>query len=75
MALRVRTSHDKLVAYLLQCPWVFARGDIIDLICDMIPRGHLIEGSCEFLGGSSSRFVITLTSFVTMDIVKVAVCF
>ena len=32
------------------------------LICHVTSQDHLIEGSCKFMGGSSSLYVTTLTS-------------
>ena len=39
------------------------------LICRVTSYDHLIEGSYEFMGGSSSRYVTNLKSLVTRGIV------
>ena len=46
-----------------------AGGDITHLICHVIPKDHLLEGSPNFLKGSSSLYVTTLPSLVTKGIV------
>lgn len=43
--------------------------NVIHSICLVTSKDHLIDRSCEFISGSSSQFVTTLTSFVTTDIV------
>ena len=40
------------------------------LNCHVTSYDHLIEGSCDFIGGSSSRHVKTLISLVTISTVK-----
>ena len=37
-------------------------------ICQVAAKDHLIEGSFKFLGGSSSWYITTLTSLVTIGI-------
>ena len=46
--------------------------DIIHSICHVISQDYLIEGLCEFIDGSSSRYFTTLTSMVTIGILRVA---
>ena len=75
MGLRVGASHGKSASYLVRVHRSFASGDKIDLVCDVTSQYHLIEGSCEFLSGTSSQYVTTLTSLVTIDIAKVEICF
>ena len=41
----------------------------------MTSQNFLIEGSCEFMVGSSLFYGTTLISFVTIDIVMVDICF
>ena len=41
------------------------------LIFHVTSPGHLIEGSCEFTGGSSLRYVTILINLVTIIIVIV----
>ena len=38
------------------------------LICHVISKGHVIEGLCKFMGGSSLGYTTILTSFVTKGI-------
>lgn len=38
------------------------------LICHVISKGHVIEGLCKFMGGSSLGYTAILTSFVTKGI-------
>ena len=38
------------------------------LLCHMTAHYHLIEGSCEFIGGSSLENVPILASFVIVEI-------
>ena len=46
------------------------------LICQVTSTDHLTEESCKFMGGSSSRYVTTLTSLMTISIVIVHIfCF
>ena len=44
------------------------------LIFHVTSPGHLIEGSCEFTGGSSLRYVTILINLVTIIIVIVEIC-
>ena len=41
------------------------------LTCHITPHDDLIEGSCEFMGGSSLRYVTFLIGLVTISIVIV----
>ena len=41
--------------------------------CHVTSHDHLIEGSCEFMGGSSLQYITTLISLVTISIVIVEV--
>ena len=43
-----------------------ASGDIMFLLCHVTSQDHVIKESCEFIGRSSSWYVTTLTSLVTM---------
>ena len=43
------------------------------LIFHVTSPGHLIEGSCEFTGGSSLRYVTILINLVTVIIVIVEI--
>ena len=46
------------------------------LICHVTSQDHLIEGSFEFMGGSSLWYVTTLKNLVAIGIVIVAIkCF
>ena len=47
----------------------------MELICDVTAQDHLIKGSCKFVDRSSLRFVTTLTSLLTIGIVKVEIRF
>ena len=38
-------------------------------------QDHVIEGSCGFMGGSSSLYVTSLPGFVVIDIVVAEICF
>ena len=44
------------------------------LICHLTSHDPLIEGACEFMGGSSLCYVITLIIFVPISIVMVEIC-
>ena len=50
-----------------------ASGNVMYSVCFVTSKDHLIEGSCEFRDGSSSQYVTTLTSLVTIDIVIVEI--
>ena len=43
-------------------------GDIMYLIFLVISKDHLLEGSFEFIGGSSFQYITNVTSLVTIDI-------
>ena len=45
------------------------------LTCHITPHDNHIEGSCEFMGGSSLRYVTFLIGLVTISIVIVEICF
>ena len=47
--------------------------DIMYLTCHVTPQDHIIEVSCECMGGSSSPYVTTLTNLVTIGIVIVEI--
>ena len=53
--------------------WFNASGDIKYLIFYVTLLNQLIEGSCNFLSGSSSWYVLTLPSLVTIGIVVVEI--
>ena len=55
--------------------WSDASGDIKYLICHMTTQNQLIEGSSNFMSGSSSWHVTTLPSLETLDIVEVEIYF
>ena len=53
-----------------------ASRDIKYFICHVTLQKHVIEGSCNFMNGSFSQYFTTLTSFVEIGIVAVAIqCF
>ena len=45
------------------------------LTCHITPHDDHIEGSCEFMGGSSLRYVTFLIGLVTISIVIVEICY
>ena len=53
--------------------WFSASGDIKYLTFYVTLLNHLIEGSCNFLSGSSSWHVPTLPSLVAIGIVVVEI--
>ena len=50
-------------------------GDIMALVCHMILQDHVIQGSCDFMGGTLSWYVTPLPSLVVTGIVLVEICF
>ena len=44
-------------------------GNVMHAIYPVTSKDYLIDGSCEFIDGSSSQYVTTLTSFVAIGIV------
>ena len=53
-----------------------ASGAIIRLVCHVISWDHLIEGSCEFMAGSTWHYFTTLISLMTIGIAIVEMkCF
>ena len=78
VALRVGTSHCKSALWLVWCPclvWFLFkwRYNVFELSCNL--TRPLLEGSWEFMSGSSSQYVTTLRSLVTIGIVIMKVCF
>ena len=47
--------------------------DVMVLVCYVILQDRVIEGSCDFMGGTSSWYVIPLPRFVTIDIAVVEI--
>ena len=45
------------------------------LVCHMILQDHVIQGSCDFMGGTVSWYVTPLPSLVVTGIVLVEICF
>ena len=45
------------------------------LICHVTKQSHVIEGTCNFMSGNSSRYVTTLLSLVAIDIVEAEIRF
>ena len=43
------------------------------LICHVTSHDHVIEGSCEFMGGNSLWYIINLRGLVTISIVIVEI--
>ena len=50
------------------CHWSSASGDINYLTCHVALQNHVIEGSSNFMSGSSSWYMTTLASLVTIGI-------
>ena len=71
VALRVWASHGKSASYLVRCPWVFNRWryNRFNLWRDVTKPSHW--GVMLICGWEFSRYVTTLTSLVTIGIVKV----
>ena len=55
--------------------WSSASWDVAYLICYVTWKKHRIQGSYNFMSGSSSLYVTTLPSLVDIGIVVVEVCF
>ena len=55
--------------------WSSASGDIRNLIYHVTSQDRVIEGSCEFMGRSSSLYVSALPCLVAKGIVVVEKCF
>ena len=74
MSLRAGASQDKSAPFLVQCPLFFCkwRYNGFNLWHDLIGSSR---GSCKFMAGNSLQYVTTLTSLVTIGIVKVEICF
>ena len=53
--------------------WSSASGDIKCLTCHVTLQNHVIEGSSNFLSGSSFLYMITMPSFVAICIVVVEI--
>ena len=53
--------------------WSIASGDIKYLIYNVTSQNYVIEGSGNFMSGSSSWYVSTLPSFVALNIVLVEI--
>ena len=47
--------------------------EILFLVCHVISEDHLIKGSCDFIGGSPSSYVATLSSLMPIGIVVVEI--
>lgn len=47
--------------------------NVIHSICLVTSKDHLIERSCEFMGGSTLCYAITLISLVTVSIMMVEI--
>ena len=75
VALRMGTCHCKLEPCLLGVYEFSAGGDIMYLICHVLPHDHYTKGSRKFMGGSSWYYIITLISLMTISIVIVEICF
>ena len=45
------------------------------LICHVTSHEHLIEGSCEFMGGSSLQYITILINLAAINIVILEVSF
>ena len=54
--------------------WSSASGDIEYLKCHVILQNDVIEGSSNFMSGSSSWYVTTLPSLVSIGILVVEIC-
>ena len=50
-----------------------ASGDMKYFICHVIPQNHVIEGSWNFMSGSSSLYIPSLLSLVVVGIVAVEI--
>ena len=55
--------------------WSSAGGDIKYLTCHVTFQNHVVEGSSNFISESSSRYITTLPSLVTLAIIVVEICF
>lgn len=66
MTLWFEVSHSKFGGH-RPC-----RVDMTDLIFYVILQDHVIEGLCDFVEGSSSLYILTLSSLVVRGIVVVA---
>ena len=62
--LRVESPDSKSLPY----HWSSASGDMTNLICYVTSQDHVIEGSCDFMSGSSSLHVTILPSLMVMGI-------
>ena len=62
--LRVESPDSKS----LPCHWSSASGDMTNLICYVTSQDHVIEGSCDFMSGSSSLHVTILPNLMVMGI-------
>ena len=47
-------------------PRPYGSGDITVLVCHMISKDHMIQGSCDFIGGIPSWNVTILLCLVVM---------
>ena len=50
-------------------------GGMMVLVCHVISLNHMIEKSCDFMGGSRLRQVIILSSLMFIGTVVVEICF
>ena len=55
--------------------WFIVIGGVKYLICHVTSQKNVIEGSSNFMSGSSSWYVTTLPSLVAISIVVVEICF
>ena len=74
----VGASRDKSAPWLVWCPWVFFkwRYNAFNLSRDLTrPLHRGVIQILTFIDGSSLRHATTLTSYVTISIVIVEICF
>ena len=55
--------------------WSSASGDIKYLTCHMTLQNHVIDGSSNFINGSSSGYITTLPSLMAIAMLVVKMCF